>query len=87
LDHGIDDTLVPVDGIRCRRKAKSLDIALEVVALVVSGPLNKQVGGELGIGEISVKAYRAARQWNRGKLATNSRFVHLTLVSDCLPTV
>jgi FixJ family two-component response regulator len=31
----------------------------EVMALVVSGRLNKQVGGELGISEITVKAHRA----------------------------
>ena len=31
----------------------------EVMALVVSGLLNKQVGGELGISEITVKAHRA----------------------------
>ena len=30
----------------------------EVTVLVVSGLLNKQVGGELGIGEITVKAHR-----------------------------
>jgi FixJ family two-component response regulator len=30
----------------------------EVLALVVSGRLNKQVGGELGISEITVKAHR-----------------------------
>jgi FixJ family two-component response regulator len=30
----------------------------QVVALVVSGLLNKQVGGELGISEITVKAHR-----------------------------
>ena len=29
------------------------------MALVVSGLLNKQVGGELGISEITVKAHRA----------------------------
>jgi len=29
------------------------------MALVVSGRLNKQVGGELGISEITVKAHRA----------------------------
>jgi FixJ family two-component response regulator len=28
------------------------------MALVVSGQLNKQVGGELGISEITVKAHR-----------------------------
>jgi FixJ family two-component response regulator len=30
----------------------------QVMALVVSGLLNKQVGGELGISEITVKAHR-----------------------------
>jgi len=30
----------------------------EVMLLVVSGLLNKQVGGELGISEITVKAHR-----------------------------
>jgi FixJ family two-component response regulator len=30
----------------------------EVMALVVSGLLNKQVAGELGISEITVKAHR-----------------------------
>jgi len=30
----------------------------EVMALVVSGKLNKQVGGELGISEVTVKAHR-----------------------------
>jgi FixJ family two-component response regulator len=30
----------------------------EVMALVVAGRLNKQVGGELGISEITVKAHR-----------------------------
>jgi FixJ family two-component response regulator len=30
----------------------------EVMGLVVSGLLNKQVGGELGISEITVKAHR-----------------------------
>ncbi len=61
MDDGIGGTLVSVDGIKCHRKAKSLDIALEVVALVVSGLSNRQVGGELGISEIIVEAYRAAR--------------------------
>jgi FixJ family two-component response regulator len=31
---------------------------LEVMALVVRGRLNKQIGGELGISEITVKAHR-----------------------------
>jgi FixJ family two-component response regulator len=30
----------------------------EVMSLVVAGLLNKQVGGELGISEITVKAHR-----------------------------
>jgi len=30
----------------------------QVMALVVSGLLNKQIGGELGISEITVKAHR-----------------------------
>jgi FixJ family two-component response regulator len=33
---------------------------VEVMALVVSGLLNKQVGGELGISEITVKAHRGS---------------------------
>jgi FixJ family two-component response regulator len=32
----------------------------QVMALVVSGRLNKQVGGELGISEITVKAHRGS---------------------------
>jgi FixJ family two-component response regulator len=32
----------------------------QVMALVVSGLLNKQIGGELGISEITVKAHRGA---------------------------
>ena len=39
----------------------------QVMALVVSGRLNKQVGGELGISEITVKAH-AARSCKRCKL-------------------
>ncbi len=42
----------------------------EVMALVVSGLLNKQVGGELGISEITVKAHRGKvmRKMNAGSL-------------------
>jgi FixJ family two-component response regulator len=43
----------------------------EVMALVVTGLLNKQVGGELGISEITVKAHRGQvmRKMNAGSLA------------------
>jgi FixJ family two-component response regulator len=42
----------------------------EVMALVVSGLLNKQVGGELGISEITVKAHRGKmmRKMSAGSL-------------------
>jgi FixJ family two-component response regulator len=43
----------------------------EVMALVLSGLLNKQVGGELGISEITVKAHRGKvmRKMKAGSLA------------------
>lgn len=43
----------------------------QVMALVVSGLLNKQVGGELGISEITVKAHRGKvmQKMNAGSLA------------------
>jgi FixJ family two-component response regulator len=41
----------------------------EVMSLVVSGMLNKQVGGELGISEITVKAHRGHLM---GKMKANS---------------
>ena len=43
----------------------------EVMSLVASGLLNKQVGGELGISEITVKAHRGSvmRKMNAGSFA------------------
>jgi FixJ family two-component response regulator len=43
----------------------------EVMALVVSGLLNKQIGGKLGISEITVKAHRGKvmRKMHAGSLA------------------
>jgi FixJ family two-component response regulator len=43
----------------------------QVLALIVSGRLNKQVGGELGISEITVKAHRGnmMRKMKAGSLA------------------
>jgi FixJ family two-component response regulator len=42
-----------------RKRYDSLTVReRQVMALVVSGLLNKQVGGELGISEITVKAHR-----------------------------
>jgi FixJ family two-component response regulator len=43
----------------------------EVMALVVSGLMNKQVGGELGISEITVKAHRGSvmRKMKAGSFA------------------
>jgi FixJ family two-component response regulator len=43
----------------------------EVMALVVSGLLNKQIGFELGISEITVKAHRGQvmRKMKAGSLA------------------
>ena len=44
---------------RIRDRHESLSIReRQVMALIVSGLLNKQVGGELGISEITVKAHR-----------------------------
>jgi FixJ family two-component response regulator len=48
---------VEMQGLR-ERYARLSRREQEVMALVVSGLLNKQVGGELGISEITVKAHR-----------------------------
>ena len=50
----------------------------EVMALVVSGLLNKQVAGELGISEITVKAHRG--QMMR-KMKADSRAALVTMAS------
>ena len=44
--------------VLCERYASLTSRERDVMALVVSGLLNKQVGGELGISEITVKAHR-----------------------------
>ena len=54
----------------------------EVMALVVSGLLNKQVGGELGISEITVKAHRG--QVMR-KMHADSLPALVTMVADLRP--
>ena len=51
----------------------------EVMVLVVSGLLNKQVGGELGISEITVKAHRG-QVMRKMKAASLPALVHM--VSD-----
>ena len=48
---------VELQGLRDRYASLSLR-EQQVMALVVSGLLNKQVGSELGISEITVKAHR-----------------------------
>jgi DNA-binding CsgD family transcriptional regulator len=52
----------------------------DVMALVVSGLLNKQVGGELGISEITVKAHRG--QVMRKMMADS--LPHLVTMAACL---
>lgn len=55
----------------------------QVMALVVSGLLNKQVGGELGISEITVKAHRGQVMQ---KMEANS-FAHLVRMATQLQPV
>ena len=50
----------------------------QVMALVISGLLNKQVGGELGISEITVKAHRGQVMNSRVDLGLADRWgLHL----------
>ena len=64
----------------------------EVMALVVSGLLNKQVGGELGISEITVKAHRGnvMRKMKADSLAElvtmAARLELVTVPKGCHPT-
>ena len=56
----------------------------QVIALVVTGKLNKQIGGEIGISEITVKAHRGQvmRKMKANSLADLVRMaegLHLTL--------
>jgi FixJ family two-component response regulator len=53
------------------------------MALIVSGLLNKQVGGELGISEITVKAHRG-RVMEKMKAAS---FAQLVMMNLCLGLV
>jgi FixJ family two-component response regulator len=48
----------------------------EVMALVISGRLNKEVGGELGISEITVKAHRG-KVMRKMKAASLVALVHM----------
>jgi FixJ family two-component response regulator len=55
----------------------------EVMALVVSGMLNKQVGGQLGISEITVKAHRGRMM---RKMKANSLAELVTMVARLHPS-
>ena len=63
LEHAIERSRTARDHEADVRALRDRHAALtprerEVMALVISGLLNKQVGGELGISEITVKAHR-----------------------------
>ena len=77
LEHS-ENSLAPGDGRKRER---------EVMALVVAGLLNKQVGGELGISEITVKAHRGRvmRKMLAASLADLVRMSH-KLCSSPSPT-
>jgi FixJ family two-component response regulator len=62
----------------------------EVMKLVVSGLLNKQVGGDLGISEITVKIHRGSTMRKMGAKSLAdlvTMAVRLGLVTDIAPTV
>jgi FixJ family two-component response regulator len=63
ISHALDRSRMALDREADMRSLRADHASLtrrerEVMALVVSGLLNKQVGGELGISEITVKAHR-----------------------------
>jgi FixJ family two-component response regulator len=63
IQHAIDRSRQALDRAAAIRELRERHASLsprerQVMALVVSGLLNKQVGGELGISEITVKAHR-----------------------------
>jgi FixJ family two-component response regulator len=60
----------------------------QVMTLVISGMLNKQVGGELGISEITVKAHRGSvmRKMKAESLAQLIRMAARLRLTRTLPT-
>jgi FixJ family two-component response regulator len=76
IRHALERSKVVLDqeaemAVLCERHGTLTRREREVMALVVSGLLNKQVGGELGISEITVKAHRgqAMQKMKAGSLA------------------
>jgi FixJ family two-component response regulator len=76
IQHAIERSQTAVDHEADMRALRDLYATLsrrerEVMVLVVSGLLNKQVGFELGISEITVKAHRGKvmRKMKAGSLA------------------
>jgi FixJ family two-component response regulator len=63
IHHAIERSRITLEHEEAMRKLRDCHASLsprerQVMTLVVSGLLNKQVGGELGISEITVKAHR-----------------------------